>query len=226
MSVFSSVCFFLIAGLLSGCALGQMDQGEMVVCEEYSCGEDAGILTQLFFYANRLQDLSTSGRAQLFHDLDNAVTPQSPLLERLKLALLIGGIEPKLTDYNRARYLLRTCLAQASTQLLTAYIRFSLDVLDRDELTQMDNQRVRQELVLDRQKSRKLKDQIDALETDVKLKEAEIEFLEINIVNKENHIEALKAKIEALTFIEQKLKNREQASESENLDAKDVDPGK
>jgi hypothetical protein len=45
-------------------------------------------------------------------------------------------------------------------------------------------------------------------------------------VDKENHIEALKAKIEALTFIEQKLKNREQTPESENLDAKDEDPGK
>jgi uncharacterized coiled-coil protein SlyX len=198
----------------------------MALSKKYTCGEDVEILTQLYFYAARLQDLNTSGREQLFRDLDSAVTPQSPLVERLKLALLIGGIEPELTDYNRARYLLRTCLAQASTQLLTAYIRASLDMLNRDELAQMNNQRVRQELMKDRQKSRKLKDQIDALETDVKLKETEIEFLRLNIVDKENHIEALKAKIEALTFIEQKLKDREQTPESENLDAKDEDPGK
>jgi hypothetical protein len=203
-----------------------MEQVEMVVWEKYASNKDARLLTQLYLYGDTLHDLSSSERVQMFRDLDNAVTAQSSLVERLKLALLIGGIEPELIDYNRARYLLSTCLAQASTQLLTAYIRFSLDALNRDELAQINNQGIRQELIQGRQKSRKMQDQIDALEKDVKLKETEIELLKLNIVDKENHIEALKAKIEALTFIEQKLKNREQTPESENLDAKDEDPGK
>ena len=71
-----------------------------------------------------------------------------------------------------------------------------------------------------------MQDQIDALKKDLKQEEAEIELLKLNILDKEKHIETLKAKIEAVTFIEQKLKNREKTPESENLDAKDEDSGK
>ena len=95
--------------------------------------ESAAVVLTLYQDTEWLQSASKDKRIQLYRQLDRSVTPCLGLRQSLQLALLLGGIEPSLTDYQRAQQVLQACLAQAQEPLLNTYIRIRLDDLERNQ---------------------------------------------------------------------------------------------
>lgn len=182
--------FFLLATLIAGCAVIQKEWADKAARSVLAPEDELATVVALYDSIERLRGLPGAARVQEYRDLDHNLTEQTPVRERLKLALFLSGlIEPELANYERARELLEESLAEAQGALLIGYIRLMLVVLDRNERQHNELEDLKRQRAADRRESQAWQEKTKTLEEQIK---------------------TLEAKIEALTSIEQSLKERGQ----------------
>ncbi len=150
---------------------------------------EAEIVADLYAYTQRMQDLNSAARIKEYQALNRSSLNCQTKQACLRLALLLSGLEPTLTDYDRARNLLNAVLDESPGPLLKGYICSARDALKRNERQRTQLQTMHQNIMMMETQNHKLRDKVKALELE---------------------LDDLKMKIEALTSIEQSLKNREQ----------------
>jgi len=151
--------------------------------------QEADMLAALYAFREQMQTANSAERTQHYRYLDQTVTDCRNTTGCLQLVLLLSGLEPKLTDYARARNLLDELLTHSPGPLLSGYLRSLQNHLSEREQQQKQLQNIRAELRAERRKSAGLQEQTEALTQEVK---------------------TLEQKIKALTTIEESMTNREQ----------------
>ena len=151
--------------------------------------DEVKIVTDLYAYKQRMQDQNSASRIKEYQVLNRSFLNCQTKQTCLRLALLLSGLEPTLTDYDRARNLLQAVLDQSPGPLLEGYIHSMQDALDRNERQRNQLQTMHQKIMTKQSQNNRLRDKVKALELE---------------------LADLKMKIEALTSIEQSLKSREQ----------------
>lgn len=147
------------------------------------------MVTNLYAYTQRMQDQNSAFRIKEYQALNHASPNCQNKQTCLQLALLLSGLEPTLTDYDRARNLLQAVLDQSPGPLLGGYIYSMQDAINQNERQRNRLQTMHQNIMTKQSQNNRLRDKVKALELE---------------------LADLKMKIEALTSIEQSLKNREQ----------------
>jgi hypothetical protein len=180
---FHRMSWLLLAGLLVGSVASSTEvrnEAQEVMTEEAIAAKELALVIELYDYAEQLNSLSGADRAAEHKALEQIFTDCKEPRQRLKLALLMGGIEPELANYNLARTLLEGCLTAARGPVLSGYIRSALRLLEWRERYHGDYQTVSRQLAIEQRKNAALQQRVKTLEK----------------------------KIEALADIEQSLQNR------------------
>ena len=116
--------------------------------------------------------------------------------DTLRLVMLLSGVSPHLEDFDRARQLLKTCSARSFGLLLNGYVHAQLANLDHIEDSRAEFHALHQALEAEQKEQDTLVARIRALEN---------ELWDLRVER-----EVLRAKIQALTTIEQNLQEQEQ----------------
>jgi hypothetical protein len=154
--------------------------------------KDTEIIAGLYDYAERLRDLDETGLRQEYQSLveeEEALPDCKEHQTCLKLAWLLSGVDSSLADYDKARVLLDKTLANSSGSLLKGYIYEWRHIVEHNKMLNEQLTAMRYKMLTERREGKLLREKIETLNTEIK---------------------TLEMKIEALTSIEQSLKNREQ----------------
>ncbi len=182
--------------LVSACASQPRLWVEKIVREDPP--DEVRTVTELFAYGDWLRGMDSSVRVREYRKLDHTLGDACQERQNcLQLALLVGGLEPELADYERARELLRRGLDSDPGPLLSGYIRARLADLEQSEAARNGIRAERREVA--------------ALRREVERLTGMAKTLEVENGALKSRIKALETKIEALTSIEQSLKNRGQS---------------
>jgi hypothetical protein len=154
--------------------------------------KDAKIIAELYDFAERLRGLDEAGLREEYQSLADKVSPESACDEHetcLKLAWLLSSVDSSLADYDQARIFLDKTLAATSGSLLRSYIYEWRHSVEHNKMLNERLKAMRYKMLTERRENKLLREKIEVLNTEIK---------------------TLEMKIEALTSIEQSLKNREQ----------------
>lgn len=201
-----SLVYLWIVVISCGCAkLGENEAAahpwEAAAPREVAPSE-ADIVVDLYTYERKLRALGNTVKPQAYRVLSQSDFRCQDLSQALQLALLlINRTSPEPQDYQDARQLLMACRAQSQGALLTGYIQAQLDYLDYAERRRADLQMLQRELKIADNRRKALEDKIEALQAEIQTLTAEGELL--------------KEKIQALTIIEQNIKEQEQEEVNE-----------
>lgn len=153
--------------------------------EEEILAEESAIVKELYGYAGKLHGMESAKRLAAYKELARDVTECQDPRNQLKLALLLSGIEPELTDISLTRKLLESCLKAARGPILSGYIDDQLRGLSRYESQYTDIETLQEKLAKAQHENEVLRKKVETLES----------------------------KLKALTKVEEGLQHREQTRE-------------
>lgn len=188
------VLHLLLIGAVGGCSWLMQENCEVSIFSDNTtvgganC-DDGETLVALYAYAEHLRGLDQPARRKEHLSLREALSDCQDNQTCLKLAWVLSSVEFNSADYDRVIALLDRMLADLPEPLLEGYInelRSNL-IRNRQQSEQLDVMRYK--MLTERRENRLLRKKIEELNTAIK---------------------NLEMKIEALTSIEQNLKNREQ----------------
>ncbi len=165
--------------------------------------EEMAVVLDIYQDEEQILDFSKAERRLEYRRLDRTVVPCLGLRSSLRLALLLGGLELDLTDYERAQDILKTCIHWTGGPLLPAYIRSRLAQVEKNQQHRAQIRRVYRQLHVSRGMTKRLRSKVVNLEqNNVTLKEKS-QILE-------EKSQALEQQIEAVADIEHEIQDRGQ----------------
>lgn len=117
---------------------------------EWVDSAEVATLKSLYNYDATLLELDSERREAQYLVLNAIGVQQRSPVQRVRLALLLGGVEPTLTDYSRAvQELQRAALALEGQELLQVYVRSKIQQYDSID-------KIKKALVISQGKNRQL----------------------------------------------------------------------
>lgn len=185
---------FLLIGAIGGCSWLMQENCEVAIFSEKESMDasecaDVETIAALYAYTERLQALDQAARRKEHLSLKEALATCQNHQTCLNLAWVLSSVESNSADYDRAIALLNRTLAEVPGPLLVGYINQLRSNLTHHKQQSEQLDVMRYKMLTERRENKLLRKKIEELNTEIK---------------------NLEMKIEALTSIEQNLKNREQ----------------